>query len=170
MLAQPAPVIAHNDYMSGLPIGTGIGFVTYILVDLVAKVFKTGKLGNWFNQSSWPQTTQKFVIAIGETSMNASNPSCTSVRRDVRQQRNRDSLRDTDQENGNKSCVENLVQNYIRIKSEHQKEDGGRPNVNTFFSAKLNLYRFWTDYQDKNFKKLSKLGAGVLIQERTTGC
>ena len=42
-------VIAHNDYMSGLPIGTGIGFVPYIVVGfVVAKAFKTGKLGNWF--------------------------------------------------------------------------------------------------------------------------
>ena len=105
--------------------------------------------------------TKNFVIAIGGTGMRCLESFVHLCAAGMFDNKEIEILTiDTDQENGNKNRVENLVQNYIRIKSEHQKEDGGRPNVNTFFSAKLNLYRFWTDYQDKNFKKLSKLSAG----------
>jgi len=50
MLApDSSQVIAHNDYMSGLPIGTGVGFLVYIIVGFgISKAFRTGKLGNWF--------------------------------------------------------------------------------------------------------------------------
>lgn len=38
-----------DDYMKGLPIATGIGFVLYILIGFVlSKIFKHGKMGHWF--------------------------------------------------------------------------------------------------------------------------
>ncbi len=57
---------------------------------------------------------------------------------------------DTDQTNGN-----NL--------------DGGQPNVDTFFSAKLNLYKFYTDYTDhsrKTYKLLSAMQNATDEQNR----
>ena len=50
---------------------------------------------------------------------------------------------DTDVKNGNKSKSEELVYRYERIKGGRQN---GKPTSNTFFSAKLNLYRFGPEY------------------------
>lgn len=67
---------------------------------------------------------------------------------------------DTDQTNGNKGRVEQLIELYNRIKSNNIEEiDGGQPNVDTFFSAKLNLYRFYTDYTDQSRKTYKLLSA-----------
>lgn len=53
---------------------------------------------------------------------------------------------DTDQANGNKGRVEQLIELYNRIKSnETNNINGGEPNVDTFFSAKINLHRFFTN-------------------------
>jgi sulfoxide reductase heme-binding subunit YedZ len=42
-------VMIVNKYVSALSIGTGIGFVLYIIIGFVlSKIFKNGKLGNWF--------------------------------------------------------------------------------------------------------------------------
>ena len=72
---------------------------------------------------------------------------------------------DTDQTNGNKERVELLINYYNRIKSDKvQNIDGGTPNTNTFFSAKINLYKFWTDYSTtarQNYVALSRLGEGT---------
>lgn len=58
---------------------------------------------------------------------------------------------DTDQTNGNKGRVEELIDLYQKIKSnDESNKDGGQPNVDTFFSAKLNLYRFFTDYSNQS--------------------
>lgn len=60
---------------------------------------------------------------------------------------------DTDQANGNKGRVEQLIDLYNRIKSnETDNIDGGEPNVDTFFSAKLNLHKFFTNYTDQSRK------------------
>jgi hypothetical protein len=70
---------------------------------------------------------------------------------------------DTDQLNGNKTKTENLIELYARIKSSDSIQKGGTPNANTFFSAKLNLHRFWTDYSGSaraNYRSLSKLAEG----------
>ena len=68
---------------------------------------------------------------------------------------------DTDQTNGNKGRVEQLIGLYNNIKSNDiNNPDGGEPNVDTFFSAKLNLYRFFTDYTNqsrKTYKLLSSM-------------
>lgn len=70
---------------------------------------------------------------------------------------------DTDELNGNKEKTEKLIDLYQRIKTSVGTEKGGTPNFNTFFSAKLNLYRFWTDYSGSaraNYKSISKLAEG----------
>ena len=60
---------------------------------------------------------------------------------------------DTDQANGNKGRVEQLIELYNRIKSnETNNINGGEPNVDTFFSAKINLHRFFTNYTDQSRK------------------
>ena len=72
---------------------------------------------------------------------------------------------DTDQSNGNKDKVEKLIDLYSRIK----KSDGqSSPNADTFFSAKLNLYRFWTNYEGsgrENYRNISKLNTGTPEQQ-----
>lgn len=41
--------MVYDEYMASLPIAAGIGFVVYIVLGFVlSKVFKNGKLGNWF--------------------------------------------------------------------------------------------------------------------------
>lgn len=78
---------------------------------------------------------------------------------------------DTDQSNGNKGRVENLIELYNKIKSDDANNiDGGRPNCNTFFSAKINLYKFYTVYGDANrktYKILSGVNTGLHKQENT---
>lgn len=49
---------------------------------------------------------------------------------------------DTDTNNGNKDRAEQLIERYARIKGGPK----GKPTANTFFSAKLNLYKFATKY------------------------
>jgi sulfoxide reductase heme-binding subunit YedZ len=41
--------MVYDDYMATLPIAAGIGFIIYVVLGFVlSKVFKNGKLGNWF--------------------------------------------------------------------------------------------------------------------------
>lgn len=75
---------------------------------------------------------------------------------------------DTDQNNGNKSRVEDLINLYNRIKTSGTTL-GGTPNANTFFSAKLNLHRFWTNYSGpgrENYKNISKISTGTPEQQK----
>lgn len=72
---------------------------------------------------------------------------------------------DTDQNNGNKVKVENLIRLYTRIKST---DNICNPNANTFFSAKLNLHQFWTNYEGtgrENYRNISKLNSGTPEQQ-----
>ncbi len=55
-------------------------------------------------------------------------------------------LLDTDYSNGNKSRVQQLVSKYNDVKKYGNVEGG--TNANTFFSAKLNLYNFGTQYDE----------------------
>ena len=77
---------------------------------------------------------------------------------------------DTDSSNGNLGRTENLINLYRRIKSEsHDKIDGGTPNTDTFFSAKLNFYKFCTDYNQSSritFRNISKLSEGDTDTQR----
>lgn len=69
---------------------------------------------------------------------------------------------DTDATNGNLERVRKLIGLYSDIKSGTTK-DGGTPNHNTFFSAKLNLYGFNTDYNSTSrstYRNISRLTEG----------
>jgi hypothetical protein len=77
---------------------------------------------------------------------------------------------DTDQLNGNKTKTENLIDLYNRIKTSASSQKGGTPNSNTFFSAKLNLHRFWTNYSGSaraNYRSLSHLSEGSPEKQRS---
>ena len=71
---------------------------------------------------------------------------------------------DTDSSNGNLGRTETLIDMYRKIKSETSDNvDGGTPNTDTFFSAKLNFYKFCTDYNDVqriSYKNISRLAEG----------
>ena len=66
---------------------------------------------------------------------------------------------DTDQNNGNKDRVEALIELYNKVKSNDAATLGGEQRSNTFFSAKLNLHRFFTDYSTPNRMTLNALAA-----------
>jgi hypothetical protein len=77
---------------------------------------------------------------------------------------------DTDQLNGNKTKTENLIDLYSRIKTSASGAKGGTPNANTFFSAKLNLHKFWTNYSGSaraNYRSLSHLSEGSTDKQRS---
>jgi hypothetical protein len=77
---------------------------------------------------------------------------------------------DTDQLNGNKTKTENLIDLYTRIKTSSSDQKGGTPNSNTFFSAKINLHRFWTNYSGSaraNYRSLAKLAEGAPEVQRS---
>lgn len=66
---------------------------------------------------------------------------------------------DTDQANGNKGRVEGLIDLYNSIKTSDPQHPGGDSTADSFFSAKLNLYKFYTDYSQaerKTFQTLSQ--------------
>ena len=108
---------------------------------------------------------QLFVIAIGGTGMRCleSFVHLCAIGMFDNQEINVLTL-DTDQTNGNKERVELLINYYNRIKSDKVEDiDGGTPNTNTFFSAKIKLFKFWTDYSTtarQNYVALSRLGEG----------
>ncbi|MDE5636064.1 MAG: hypothetical protein K2I52_07150, partial [Muribaculaceae bacterium] len=64
---------------------------------------------------------------------------------------------DTDQSNGNKGRVENLIELYNKVKTNDSQNVGGEQRSNTFFSARLNLYRFFTDYSTAQRRTLTAL-------------
>jgi hypothetical protein len=66
---------------------------------------------------------------------------------------------DTDQNNGNKERVENLIELYNKVKTNDGTNIGGEQRSDTFFSAKLNLYRFFTDYSTANRNTLAALAS-----------
>lgn len=72
---------------------------------------------------------------------------------------------DTDQSNGNKAKVEQLIGLYSRTKTSDGKSN---PNSDTFFSAKLNLHRYWTNYEGaarENYRNISKINTGTPEQQ-----
>lgn len=67
---------------------------------------------------------------------------------------------DTDQENGNLKRVWDLIDLYNRIKNPtgNEADAGGKPSSNTFFSAKLNLSKYWPSYSGGvNYQSLSNV-------------
>ena len=100
-----------------------------------------------------------FIIAIGGTGMRCLESFVHLCAAGMFDNKTIDILTlDTDLANGNKSRVENLINLYRKIKTEGNQDEGGNPRSNTFFSAKLNLYKFATDYSSAgrgNYKLLS---------------
>ncbi|MBK7383846.1 MAG: hypothetical protein IPI81_11040 [Flavobacteriales bacterium] len=48
-LLAPTKKVEYDNFMSALPIGTGIGFALYVVLGFVfSRMFKHGKMGNWF--------------------------------------------------------------------------------------------------------------------------
>jgi hypothetical protein len=102
-----------------------------------------------------------FVIAIGGTGMRCLESFVHLCAMGMFDGQEIDILTlDTDQSNGNKARVENLIDLYNAVKT-HGGDKGGKPNVKTFFSAKLNLYKFFTDYGSSNYKQISRLSEGT---------
>ena len=113
-----------------------------------------------------------FVIAIGGTGMRCLESFVHLCAMGLFDNQTIDILTlDTDQSNGNKGRVENLIELYNKIKSDDANNiDGGRPNADTFFSAKINLYKFYTVYGDANrktYKILSGVNSGLHKDENT---
>lgn len=113
-----------------------------------------------------------FVIAIGGTGMRCLESFVHLCAMGLFDNQTIDILTlDTDQSNGNKGRVENLIELYNKIKSDDANNiDGGRPNADTFFSAKINLYNFYTVYGDANrktYKILSGVNSGLHKDENT---
>ena len=99
-----------------------------------------------------------FVIAIGGTGMRCLESFVHLCAIGMFDNQEIDILTlDTDQGNGNKGRVERLIDNYNAIKT-FKENKGGDPKKETFFSAKLNLHLFFTDYttgKGSTFKNLS---------------
>lgn len=107
-------------------------------------------------------TDKYFVIAIGGTGMRCLESFTHMAAMGLFDSKEIDILTlDTDQTNGNKQRVEEIINLYNSIKTTPGKA-GGSPNTDTFFSAKLNLHRFWTDYNNPartRFKNITKLNS-----------
>lgn len=104
-----------------------------------------------------------FVIAIGGTGMRCLESFVHLCAIGMFDNQEIDILTlDTDQGNGNKARVEALIDLYNKVKSnDTDKIDGGEANCDTFFSAKLNLYKFFTDYSNANSDNYQKLASVV---------
>ena len=72
---------------------------------------------------------------------------------------------DTDQSNGNKDRVEHLVNLYNKVKTNDANNVGGQPRTDTFFSAKLNLRRFFTDYSTSQRKTYNLLAGTTNLSD-----
>jgi len=72
---------------------------------------------------------------------------------------------DTDTNNGNKSKTEQLIERYIKIKGG---EKNSSPTNNTFFSAKINHYRYAPEYSDdeKTYRLISQQDKGEEMIQR----
>jgi hypothetical protein len=103
-----------------------------------------------------------FVIAIGGTGMRCleSFVHLSAIGMFDNQEINILTL-DTDQANGNLKRVWDLIDLYNAVKTptgSAPEDAGGKPSNNTFFSAKLNLTKYWPSYSgDINYKKLSNI-------------
>ena len=92
---------------------------------------------------------KKFVVAIGGTGMRCLESFVHLCAIGMFDNEEIEILTlDTDRTNGNKGRVEQLIDTYNHIKSNDATNiDGGSPNADTFFSAKLNIYKFSMGFQ-----------------------
>ncbi len=99
-----------------------------------------------------------FIIAIGGTGMRCLESFVHLCAAGMFDNKTIDILTlDTDQTNGNKGRVESLIDLYNSIKTNDNQNIGGVPRSDTFFSAKLNLYKFFTDYSTESRRTYSLL-------------
>lgn len=110
-----------------------------------------------------------FVIAIGGTGMRCLESFVHLCAIGMFDNQTIDILTlDTDQNNGNKGRVEMLIDLYNKVKSNDENRiDGGQPNANTFFSAKLNLYKFFTKYTESTRKTYKVLSTSSIPHSRS---
>ncbi|HEX7903861.1 MAG TPA: hypothetical protein VF487_08290 [Chitinophagaceae bacterium] len=105
-----------------------------------------------------------FVIAIGGTGMRCLESFTHLCAIGMFDNQEIDVLTlDTDATNGNKKRVEDLLLLYNQVKTSGNTM-GGTPNANTFFSAKLNLHKYYTNYSGtgrENYKNISKISSGT---------
>ena len=80
---------------------------------------------------------------------------------------------DTDSTNGNLGRTQILIDLYNKIKTEGHSDNpdakGGTPNTDTFFSAKINFYKFVTDYNSSTrntYRNISRLADGDEVTKR----
>ena len=104
-----------------------------------------------------------FVVAIGGTGMRCLESFVHLCAIGMFDNKDIDILTlDTDQSNGNKGRVEQLIELYNNVKKDGAVD--GVANAGTFFSARLTLYKFFTDYSSqerKNYGLLSVPVAGL---------
>lgn len=75
---------------------------------------------------------------------------------------------DTDSQNGNKTRVQTLINTYKAIRRDSNGNEG-KPQIDTFFSAKLNLFEFTTNYEGtgrNNYKSLSEQVSGISEEDK----
>jgi len=105
-----------------------------------------------------------FVIAIGGTGMRCLEAFVHLCAIGMFDHREIEILTlDTDQTNGNMDRVWGLISQYNLVKTTPGSANGGTPNAGTFFSAKLNLHKYYTVYNDsarQTYRKISKLSQG----------
>lgn len=109
-----------------------------------------------------------FIIAIGGTGMRCLESFVHLCAAGMFDNKTIDILTlDTDQANGNKGRVESLIDLYNTIKTPDNQTPGGVARSNTFFSAKLNLFRFFTDYSTTSRRTYNLLSdTSSLSQEK----
>ena len=115
-----------------------------------------------------------FVIAIGGTGMRCLESFVHLCAAGMFDSRTIEVMMlDTDSTNGNLDRTERLIALYNNIKTDGDtptpEQIGGSPNSNTFFSAKLNFYKFCSNYSDTDrntYKKLSHLSEGDETTQR----
>lgn len=99
-----------------------------------------------------------FLIAIGGTGMRCLESFVHMCAAGLFDNKTIDILTlDTDQSNGNKGKVEDLIELYNKLKTNDANNVGGEARASTFFSAKLNLYHFSTDYEGTGRNTFSQL-------------
>lgn len=113
---------------------------------------------------------KKFIIAIGGTGMRCLESFVHLCAAGMFDNEEIEILTlDTDQSNGNKGRVEELIGIYNKVKTNDAQNVGGQPRSNTFFSAKLNLYRFYTDYskaERRTYESLAQKTPNLKEEER----
>lgn len=109
-----------------------------------------------------------FIIAIGGTGMRCLESFVHLCAAGMFDNKTIDILTlDTDQANGNKGRVESLIDLYNTVKTNDSQNIGGVPRSDTFFSAKLNLYKFFTDYSTTSRRTYNLLSdTSSLSQEK----